>query len=103
MFVGKNVTYQMMMDWSSLSQWPLKHVILFISFWGSVANLSDDVIDHVTRITHSNSVFDYLVEAFGVSCHQILGAVVFWQQTLCLKNTGAEVHQFCFIHIYLQA
>ena len=29
------------------------------TFWGPWAGLSDDVIDHLTSITHSNSVFDY--------------------------------------------
>ena len=56
LFVVKKVTYQMMMDWSSSSRSSLEHVVLFISSGGS---LSDDVIDYVTSITHSNSVFDY--------------------------------------------
>ena len=66
LIVAKNVTYQMMMDWSSPSHPPLEHVDLFILFLGSGATLSDDATDHVTSITHSNFVFNYSAEPFGL-------------------------------------
>ena len=66
LFVAKNVTYLRMMDWSSPSQLPLEHVVLFILFWGFGVSSSDDGIDHVTSVTHSNSVFDYSAEPLGL-------------------------------------